>query len=156
MTGLADLLAEVKWCHVIADELRSWKTRLHTPTAFKLSSPIRVSLCPTKKGKLSHTHTHTKKGPHSMFFVHKSTYTRPERIPSWDGAYVSEASRQAVLAWKAQSAVAVQRAGSWGGHTWNRADGRIRGRRANRRELLGISCTGVQSGRDRAGEGERK
>lgn len=30
-----------------------------------------------------------------MFSIHKSTYTQPERIPSWDRAYVSEAGRQA-------------------------------------------------------------
>lgn len=61
MTGLEDLLAEVKRCHVVADELRSWQTRLHTPTPFKLSSPIRVSLCPTEKPNWV-TRTHKKKG----------------------------------------------------------------------------------------------
>lgn len=61
-----------RWCHV-EDEVVS-----HTS---HVSSEQNV--------KLSH------KRLFSLLSIHKSTYTQPEWIPSWDRAYVSKAGRQA-------------------------------------------------------------
>lgn len=47
-----------------------------------------TSVSSKQKEKLSH------KRPLFMLSIHKSTYTQPEWIPSWDRAYVSKASRQ--------------------------------------------------------------